>query len=160
MAIIVSRNSGHVQQGTVIFTVDTEAEMASVPTNVIPGSLAFVIETSKLYILNHKEEWKLKPCCGGGGGGSGTEYANGDNKEYPWTENVTVKTNTNSYNAIVEAINQQLGTTETYLPSEMAAAILSISGGGTPVWRGTQEQYDAMASHDTNTLYIIEEENP
>jgi len=124
--------------------------MASVPTNVIPGSLAFVIETSKLYILNHKEEWILKPCCGGGGGG----YANGDNKEYPWTENVMVKTNTNSYNAIVEAINQQLGTTETYLPSEMAAAILSI------VWRGTQEQYDAMTSHDTNTLYIIEEENP
>ena len=130
MAIRLSKTADHVQQGTVIYTVDTEAELASVPTHDTPGSLAFVIETSKLYILNTLGEWILKPCCGGGG--SGSEYANGDNKEYPWTENVTVKTNTNSYNAIVEAINGKLGTTNTYLPSEMAAAITSIPSGTGP----------------------------
>lgn len=26
------------------------------------------------------------------------------------------------------------------------------------IWKGTQEEYDAMTSHDSNTLYIIVEE--
>lgn len=39
-------------------------------------------------------------------------------------------TNTDNYTAIADAIRTQLGVSTTYTPSEMPAAILSISGGG------------------------------
>ena len=127
MAIRLSKTAEHVQQGTVIYTADTESDLSNVPNKVTPGSLCFCIETSTLYILNNQEEWVIKPC----GGGAGHDYPNADTEEFPDTfANITLKTNSNQYNAIANAINEKLGTSDTYLPSEMATAIGTIEGGG------------------------------
>lgn len=127
MAIRLSKTAEHVQQGTVIYTADTESDLSNVPSKVTPGSLCFCIETSTLYILNNQEEWVVKPC----GGGAGHDYPNADTEEFPDAfADITLKTNSNQYNAIANAINEKLGTSDTYLPSEMATAIGTIEGGG------------------------------
>ena len=128
MAIRLSKTAEHVQQGTVIYTADTESDLSNVPNKVTPGSLCFCIETSTLYILNNQEEWVVKPC----GGGAGHDYPNADTEEFPDTfANITLKTNSNQYNAIANAINTKLSASNKYSPSEMAAAINSIPTGTT-----------------------------
>ncbi len=39
------------------FVVDTEADVANLPTNVAPGSNCVVAATGNVYILNTKKQW-------------------------------------------------------------------------------------------------------
>ena len=39
------------------YIADTETDIELLPTNVAPGSSAFVISTSQTYMLNNKREW-------------------------------------------------------------------------------------------------------
>ncbi len=49
---------GSVQYNVVEMVVDTLADVATLPTNVAPGSTCFVIENSTVYMLNGNNEWK------------------------------------------------------------------------------------------------------
>lgn len=40
------------------YVADTEADVANLPTNNAPGSTCIIIETSDVYMLNNKKEWK------------------------------------------------------------------------------------------------------
>lgn len=71
MAIRLTKENDHVQYGTTNFVADTDADIASLPTKVTPGSECFCIETSTTYILNNQGEWKVKSQ---GGGGSSPSY--------------------------------------------------------------------------------------
>jgi hypothetical protein len=129
MAIYPYKTGNHVQQGTIVYVMDTEAELTSVPTTHFPGSLCFCIENNKTYILTSKLKWVEKTC---GGGGGGSEYPSADDRKFPiQNDNITFKTQSQYYNEIVEAINGKLGTSFTYTPKEMADAIDSISTGKT-----------------------------
>lgn len=72
-------NSGKVAYGVKSFTVDTEADITTLPTrSCTPGSTAFVIETSQYYKLTTTKEWKkVTLSTGGSGGGSGDNEYNG-----------------------------------------------------------------------------------
>ena len=45
-------NSGNLQYGIQKYIVDTEADLASLPTGIKAGSSIFVIETSKTLVMN------------------------------------------------------------------------------------------------------------
>ena len=40
------------------FVADEEADVTNLPTTVAPGSTCIVIESSNVYMLNNKKEWK------------------------------------------------------------------------------------------------------
>lgn len=40
------------------YVADTNADVINLPTNSAPGSTCIVIETSDVYMLNNKKEWK------------------------------------------------------------------------------------------------------
>lgn len=40
------------------YVADTETDIVNLPTNSAPGSTCLVIETSNVYMLNNKKEWK------------------------------------------------------------------------------------------------------
>lgn len=72
-------NRGQIAYGITEFTVDTEADVKTLPINCTPGSTAFVIETSKYYKLNNSRQWKeVKLSKGTGGGSSDEEYDGGE----------------------------------------------------------------------------------
>ena len=50
MSVRISKSGEHVQQGTVIYTADTESDISSLPIGCTPGSTCFCIETSTTYI--------------------------------------------------------------------------------------------------------------
>lgn len=50
--------SGHVKYGVQEFIIDTLADLDSLPLDVPMGSTAFCIETSTVYMLNGKKEWR------------------------------------------------------------------------------------------------------
>lgn len=55
------------------FVVDTFKDVAEIDTQQIsPGSTAFVIETSKTYMLNNKYKWIEVQLTGGSSGGGTT----------------------------------------------------------------------------------------
>lgn len=65
----ISRTDGY---GPKKFIVDLESDMSNLPTNVPPGSIAFVIEKSTYYMLNNQKRWvKVNLSTGTGSGGSG-----------------------------------------------------------------------------------------
>lgn len=71
MYSIITEN-GITKYGIVEFIIDTEADIENLPGGIAPGSIAFVVESSKTYMLNNDLEWKLVNLSGGGdGGGSG-----------------------------------------------------------------------------------------
>lgn len=39
------------------FVLDSEADIASLPKDVVPGSTAIIISTSSVYMMNSKKEW-------------------------------------------------------------------------------------------------------
>ena len=82
MAIRLTKQNNHVQYGTMIYTVDSSAELSSVPVDITPGSLCFVIEESKTYILNTLGEWTEYRGFWGGGGGGGSDYPNADIRRF------------------------------------------------------------------------------
>ena len=73
-------NRGQIAYGIKKYTVDTEADIATLPTKGTPGSEAFVIETSQTYKLSNKRQWVKVKLSGGGnsGGSSDEEYDGGE----------------------------------------------------------------------------------
>lgn len=54
----IIKQGEHSTPYVVEYVVDTLADVANLPTNNAPGSTCIVIETSDVYMLNNKEEWK------------------------------------------------------------------------------------------------------
>ena len=46
------------------YLCDDEADLTELPLSDAPGSLAYVADTGKSYVLDHKGSWKA--CSGGG----------------------------------------------------------------------------------------------
>lgn len=68
----ILRNSGKPTYGVKDFIVDFESDVPTLPTDCPVGSVAFVIEKSQYYMLNHAQNWvKVNLNNGGTGGGSG-----------------------------------------------------------------------------------------
>lgn len=58
--------------------VDTDSDIAALPTHYAPGSMARVVASANVYMLNTKKEWVIQPTSGsGGGGGSSTVVVEG-----------------------------------------------------------------------------------
>lgn len=126
MSVRISKSGEHVQQGTVIYTADTESDISSLPIGCTPGSTCFCIETSTTYILNNQGEWKVKTSSGGEEGG-GSAYPSADARNFPIeNDNLTFTTKSKNYNDITKAINQRAGTTSTYSPGQIADAITNL----------------------------------
>ena len=126
MSVRISKSGEHVQQGTVIYTADTESDISSLPIGCTPGSTCFCIETSTTYILNNQGEWKVKTSSGGEEGG-GSAYPSADTRNFPIeNDNLTFTTKSKNYNDITKAINQRAGTTSTYSPGQIADAITNL----------------------------------
>lgn len=73
--ITIGANGQRIAYGIKHYNVDTKAELdALVLTLEVMGTTAFVIETSKYYMLNGKKQWvEIEPFgvdSGSGGGGS------------------------------------------------------------------------------------------
>ena len=70
--------SGKTAYGIKEFTVDLESDIASIDVKFCsPGSVVFVIENSKYFMLNSAKEWKTVELASGGGnsgGGGGGDY--------------------------------------------------------------------------------------
>ncbi len=41
------------------YVADKESDIADLPTNVYPGSVCIVVESSNVYMLNNDKEWKI-----------------------------------------------------------------------------------------------------
>lgn len=54
----IVKQSDHATAYVTEFVADTEADVANLPTTVAPGSTCIVIDTSNVYMLNNKKEWK------------------------------------------------------------------------------------------------------
>lgn len=67
-------NSGKRIPYTHEFIVDSSSDIASLPTNVKAGSMAFVINDSTYYMMNHNNTWvKINVNSGGGGNDTPSE---------------------------------------------------------------------------------------
>lgn len=55
---VITRENGKEQYKLTEFTADSEEDIKNLPTNVLVGSYCIVIETSEVYMLNSKKEWK------------------------------------------------------------------------------------------------------
>ena len=60
------------------FLCDKEADIENLPTSCSAGSLAYVIESGKRYILNNEKDWVEKVCAAGSGSGSGSGSGTSD----------------------------------------------------------------------------------
>ncbi len=59
MAYRITSQRGEVEAYVMELVCDTEADVETLPTvNCAAGSSCLVIETSNVYILNSKKEWK------------------------------------------------------------------------------------------------------
>lgn len=66
-------NSGEIKYGQKEFILDFESDIKDLPTNITPGSIAFIIENSKYFMLNHQKQWvSVKLNNGSESGGSST----------------------------------------------------------------------------------------
>lgn len=54
---MVIGNSGHVAYGIKEYVCDTTADIDDLPIDIAIGSTAFVIEGSKVYMLNNQRKW-------------------------------------------------------------------------------------------------------
>lgn len=63
----VFKNSGKIIYGQKDFIVDLETDVPALPVDCSVGSLAFVIDTSQYYMLNHSKQW-IKVTLQSGGG--------------------------------------------------------------------------------------------
>lgn len=52
--------------------VDTDADIAELPTHYAPGSTVRVVASANVYMLNTKKEWIIQPTSGSGGSGGST----------------------------------------------------------------------------------------
>lgn len=55
----VLRQGGRTDYNYKEYFVDTEADIANLPTDtsVCPGSIAYVIATGSVYVLNNEKQW-------------------------------------------------------------------------------------------------------
>ena len=53
----VTSNGGHVAYGKKEYVCDTIDDIQDLPIDIPAGSTAFVIEGSKVFMLNNKKEW-------------------------------------------------------------------------------------------------------
>lgn len=51
--------NGQIAHGIREYMCDTKDDVKDLPVNISPGSMAFIIDTGDLYILNHSREWVL-----------------------------------------------------------------------------------------------------
>ena len=65
--IIQDKNSGY---GVVKLVLDTEADLATLPTHYTPGSRAIVLENAKIYMLSNEKKWTYVKTSDGSGGGN------------------------------------------------------------------------------------------
>ena len=71
--------SGKTAYGVKEFSVDLESDIALIDvSNCSPGSVVFVIENSKYFMLNSAKEWKTVELSSGGGSSGG-----GGSGDYP-----------------------------------------------------------------------------
>ena len=64
--------SGKTAYGVKEFSVDLESDVALIDvSNCSPGSVVFVIENSKYFMLNSAKEWKTVELSSGGGSSGG-----------------------------------------------------------------------------------------
>lgn len=71
--ISIGANGERIAYGIKHYNVDTKAELDALDiTFEVMGTTAFVIESSKYYMLNGSKQWKeIWPYGSGSGGGSG-----------------------------------------------------------------------------------------
>ena len=59
MGAFLKQQSSRVDYNYREYTLDTEADLAEVPTaSCAPGSICFIIDGSKVFMLNTEKEWK------------------------------------------------------------------------------------------------------
>ena len=64
--------SGKTAYGVKEFALDLESDLASIDvSDCNPGSVAFIIENSKYYMLNSSKKWVTVQLASGGGSGTG-----------------------------------------------------------------------------------------
>lgn len=65
--------SGKAAYGVKEFSLDLESDLSSIDvSDCSPGSVAFIIENSKYFMLNSSKKWvKVNLATGGGGGSPG-----------------------------------------------------------------------------------------
>lgn len=57
MATALISNREQVQYGLNSYVADTDADIASLPTDVAPGSTCIVTSPTSVYMLNTNKEW-------------------------------------------------------------------------------------------------------
>ena len=67
----VLANRKKIAYGQKDFILDFETDITELPTDCEVGSTAFVIESSKTYMLNHQKHWVKVNLSSGSGGGTG-----------------------------------------------------------------------------------------
>ena len=73
MINLLSQN-GQTVYGIKEYIVDTIDDIQELPTQIQPGSTAFVISTNNIYILDNTCKWTLLyQCVGNSGGGTGAD---------------------------------------------------------------------------------------
>lgn len=55
----IYKQNNDIQAYVAELIVDTEAEMADLPTSFYPGSLCLAADTGKVYVLNPSKQWVL-----------------------------------------------------------------------------------------------------
>lgn len=53
------KTSGHTTYGLKEYAIDTEADLENLPIDIPMGSVAIVIESGRVYMLNGSGEWVL-----------------------------------------------------------------------------------------------------
>lgn len=57
MAYTIMSQNGNTQYGVTEYVVDQASDIASLPTDIAPGSVAIVTANSDVYMLNNSETW-------------------------------------------------------------------------------------------------------
>ena len=57
MAISTMKQNGHTAYNNIEFVIDTKSDVENLPTTCSPGSIAFCVEDSSVYMLNNQKVW-------------------------------------------------------------------------------------------------------
>lgn len=63
-------NSDKMAYGVKAYVLDLKSDLSSLPTNITPGSIAFIIESSQYYMLNTQGNWVAVTFCSSDGSSS------------------------------------------------------------------------------------------
>lgn len=56
--VYITKNNDKTASYVMEYVADEEADVSNLPTDCAPGSSCIVIESSNVYMLNNKGEWK------------------------------------------------------------------------------------------------------